>query len=258
MRKVKLLAALVLVLAVMVALKCCNGKEKETPEALTNDQEAVETIAKPDGEEVPLGVVAENESGGVSITVTGEDGAQETYVFEDVAPDSWYIDAVNYVVSTGLMKGSEDAPVFQPEYGIQRVQFAAVLYRLAGGEHEVAKNKFSDLEGDGTEWFMDYVAWITNHGYMNGKGDGTFDPYGFITCEVALIVLYRLAGEPKPEGTLEGYPYAPKVSSEGRDAVAWAWNSGLINEEECVWYPTQAISRAQGAALFMRYSAMMK
>ena len=76
MRKVKLLAALVLVLAVMVALKCCNGKEKETPEALTNDQEAVETIAKPDGEEVPLGVVAENESGGVSITVTGEDGAQ--------------------------------------------------------------------------------------------------------------------------------------------------------------------------------------
>ena len=186
MRKVKLLAALVLVLAVMVALKCCNGKEKETPEALTNDQEAVETIAKPDGEEVPLGVVAENESGGVSITVTGEDGAQKTYVFEDVAPDSWYIDAVNYVVSTGLMKGSEDAPLFQPEYGIQRVQFAAVLYRLAGGEHEVAKNKFSKCYR-----FMDI-----NYSTSNEEEQiGIFERYckflNSLDCEFKIIINNR-------------------------------------------------------------------
>lgn len=256
MRKIKLLAVLAIILAIMVVLKCCNGKDNEPSEDLTDNQEAIETVAQSDGEKILLGTVEKNENGGVRITVTGEDGTQKTFVFEDVAPDSWYINAVNYVVTTGLMNGSEDGPVFEPEYGIQRLQFAIVLYRLAGGEPEKATNSFSDLQG--TEWFMDYVSWTTNHGYMNGKWDGTFDPYGFITCETALIVLYRLAGEPKPEGTLEDYPYAPKVSPEGRDAVAWAWNSGLINEKECVWYPTQAISRAQCAILFMRYAAMMK
>ena len=58
-------------------------------------------------------------------------------------------------------------------------------------------------------------------------------------------MIYRLAGEPTVSGTLDDYPYAPKVSESGRDAVTWAWNNGLITEKECVWYPTQAISRAQ-------------
>lgn len=255
MRKIKLLAVLTLVLAVMLVLRCCSGKEKEESGMLTDDPNAVEAIASSDGQKTLLGTVEEN-NGGVTITVSREDGTQETFSFEDVAPDSWYVNAVNYVVSTGLMTGDEESSTFRPEYGIQRFQFAAVLYRLAGGEPEHAKNQYSDL--DGTEWFADYVAWITNHGYMNGKDDGTFDPYGFITCEAALVILYRLAGEPKPNGTLEDYPYAPKVSDEGRDAVTWAWSNGLINEKECVWYPTQAISRAQGAMLLMRYSAMEK
>lgn len=256
MRKIKLLAVLAIILTVMMILKCCNGKQEESTETLTDHQKVIETAVQLDGTEIPIGVVEKNENGGVKITVTKEDGAQETYVFEDVAPDSWYLDAVNYVVSTGLMNGSEDGLIFQPEYGIQRLQFAIVLYRLAGGEKENAKNSFSDLQG--TEWFMDYVSWITNHRYMNGTSEGAFDPYGFVTCETALIVLHRLAGEPEPKGTLENYPYAPKVSAEGKDAVTWAWNSGLINEEECVWYPTQAISRAQVAVLIMRYSAMMQ
>ena len=58
-------------------------------------------------------------------------------------------------------------------------------------------------------------------------------------------------------GTLDDYPYAPKVSESGRDAVTWAWNNGLITEKECVWYPTQAISRAQVALLLMRYDTLI-
>ena len=256
MRKTKLLLLLALVLIVMVALKCCGGKKNtddaQLPAAAQSEQETFSQVTGMT--DVPLGVIKENADGGVTITVTKEDGTTKEFLFTDVEADSWYTDAVNYVVSAGLMNGSEDGPIFLPNYGIQRLEFAIVLYRFAGGTEESFRHKFSDMETP--DWYDKYVAWITNHRYMTGKEDGSFDPFGYLSCEEALIILYRLAGEPKPEGTLEDYPYAPKVSEFGLDAVTWAWNSGLIVEQECVWYPTQTISRAQVALLFARYSRM--
>ena len=162
--------------------------------------------------------------------------------------------AVDYVVSTGVMSGDEDQNLFRPEYGVERSQFAVIMYRFAGGTPTAAEASFSDLTGD--EWYYEYVKWMVGKGLMGGNG-GAFDPGGFLSCEQALIVLYRLAGEPAITGTLEDYPYAPKVSASGKDAVTWAWNSGLITEKECVWYPTQAVSRAQVALLLMRYDALI-
>ena len=258
MRKTKLLALLALVLIVMVVLKCCGGKKNtddvQMPDPAQSEQEmSSQVMGKAD---MPLGVVEKNEDGGVTITVTKEDGTTNEFLFTDVEADSWYTDAVNYVVSVGLMNGSEDGPIFLPNYGIQRLEFAIVLYRFAGGAEESFRHNFSDMQIP--NWYDKYVVWVTNHGYMNGKEDGSFDPFGYLSCEEALIVLHRMAGEPKPKGTLEDYPYAPKVSEFGLDAVTWAWNEGLIVEQECVWYPTQTISRAQVALLFTRYSKMVQ
>lgn len=258
MRKSKLLVLLALVLLIMVALKCCGGKKNtddvQAPDAAQSEQETTtQVMGKTD---VPLGTITKNEDGGVTITVTKEDGTTNEFLFTDVEADSWYTDAVNYVVSVGLMNGSEDGPIFLPNYGIRRLEFAIVLYRFAGGTEESFRHQFSDMQTP--DWYDKYVAWITNRGYMTGKEDGRFDPFGYLSCEEALIVLHRMAGEPKPKGTLEDYPYAPKVSEFGLDAVTWAWNEGLIVEQECVWYPTQTISRAQVALLFTRYSKMVQ
>ena len=129
-----------------------------------------------------------------------------------------------------------------------------VRRRFAGGTPTEEDAEFSDLAGD--EWYYEYVKWMVGKGLMGGNG-GAFNPSGFLSCEQAIIVLYRLAGEPTVTGTLDDYPYAPKVSESGRDAVTWAWNNGLITEKECVWYPTQAVSRAQVALLLMRYDALI-
>ena len=62
-------------------------------------------------------------------------------------------------------------------------------------------------------------------------------------------MLHRLAGSPESNASLEDYPYAPKVSETNLSAVRWAWEKGLIAEDECVWYLTQAVSpRADRAA----------
>jgi len=202
---------------------------------------------------VPLGSVSENPEGGVTILGTAPDGGTVSHTFTDVLMDSWYRDAVNYAVTSGLMEGMEEQR-FRPEYGVLRASFATILYRYANGTPVEPQNSFDDVAED--DWYHDAVHWAANNGYMTGLSASAFGAETYLTCEQALIGLHRLAGEPETNATLENYPYAPKVSDFGRDAVAWAWGNGLISETDCVWYPPQAISRAQVAQLFLRYFAM--
>ena len=187
----------VLVLVIVLMVRGCGNKDAsqgdkqdETQDVQTDTFDNTNTTGNDVRTE--LGTMTANESGGVDITVTA-DGPQTTYTYTDVAPDAWYADAVNYVVSTGVMSGDDTQHLFQPEYGVERSQFAVIVYRFAGGTPTEEDAEFSDLAGD--EWYYEYVEW------MVGKG--------------------------------------------------------LITEKECVWYPTQAISRAQVALLLMRYDALI-
>lgn len=207
------------------------------------------------GDGVVLGSVSENtELGGVDITIIADDGTEEVHTFTDVEPGSWYVNAVNFAVSARLMNGIGEDPIFQPEFGILRESFAQVLYRYTHGEQVEPRRRFSDVE-EGS-WYYDAVSWVTSERLMPSLDTSTFGVGQYMTCEQALICLYRVAGQPETDGTLENYPYASKVSGAGRSAVDWAWKIGLITEDECVWYPTQAISRAQVALLLMRLSSM--
>lgn len=203
---------------------------------------------------VTLGSTAENPAGeGIVVTAAREDGTVASYTFEDVAVDSWYANAVNFVVSAGLMTGVAEEDLFQPEFGILRESYAAILYRFTNGKPVEPRYHYEDVvEG---KWYYDAVSWVSNERLMTGTGSA-FGIGEYMTCEQALIGLYRMAGEPETDGSLTDYPYAPKVSDAGRNAVDWAWQNGLITEVECVWYPPQAISRAQVALLLMRYSSM--
>ena len=258
-RKWLIAIPVVLVLVILLVLRLKGTDDKKDPSDKTSGDQIEQIDANSAAnagseEDEQLGTLTANESGGMDITVTAEDGTTKTYTFTDVASDAWYAQAVDYVVSNGVMSGDEAQNLFRPEYGVERSQFAVIMYRFAGGTPTAEDASFSDLKGD--EWYYEYVKWMVGEGLMGGNG-GAFDPGGFLSCEQAIIVLYRLAGEPKASGTLEGYPYAPKVSSSGKDAVTWAWNSGLITEKECVWYPTQAVSRAQVALLLMRYDHLI-
>lgn len=207
------------------------------------------------GDGVSLGRIEANPEGGVRIIVPGEADSEETvYTFTDVTADSWYANAVNFAVSAGLMTGIGDEPLFQPEYGMLRESFASILYRFAHGEREEPRYRFDDVPED--SWFYEPVCWVTNRRLMSGTSSASFGAGEYMTCEQALVGLYRLAGSPRTDGSLAEYPYASKVTDGARGAVDWAWKNGLITEVECVWYPTQAVSRAQIALLLMRYSML--
>lgn len=219
--------------------------------ALADERRSLSVLRIGDG--AALGRVTENtELGGIDLTVTAADGTETTYTFTDVPADAWFVNAVNYAVSAGLMTGVEGQSLFRPEYGVQREMFASVLYRFVGGEPVEADNRFEDIsEG---AWYRDAVLWATENGCLTPLESGRFGVGEFITCEQALVGLYRIAGEPETDGLLTDYPYAAKVSEYGHNAIDWAWKNELITEDECVWYPPQAISRAQVALLLMRFS----
>ncbi len=263
LKRIALLALAVLVVVLLhirvrqekAAMADKPGDETEQPAAEADAADTQSMAVLRMGEGVALGRIEENEArGGVNVIVTKADGSEETYTFTDVAADSWYANAVNFVVSAGLMTGVGDGDVFQPEYGMLRENFAAILYRFAKGEPVEPRLRFEDVPEDA--WFYHEVSWVANENLMSALTPGVFGVGKYMTCEQALIGLYRVAGKPKTDGSLEDYPYAAKVSESGRNAVDWAWKNGLITEVECVWYPPQAISRAQVALLLMRYSAM--
>lgn len=263
-KRLKQIALLVLLIFAVILIH--NRVQQEAEEAAQETAEAVTQTEVADdgqqsmtvirlGDDILLGTVAENvERGGVDVTVPQGDGTETVYTFTDVAIDSWYVDAVNFVVSTNLMKGMGDEPIFHPEYGILREELASILYRYTNGRQVSPTYRYDDVpEG---AWYFDSVSWVTNRHLMSGLTSTTFGVGEYMTCEQALIALYRLAGEPETDGSLLDYPYAAKVSDSARKAVDWAWKSGLITEKECVWYPPQAISRAQVALLLNRFSTM--
>lgn len=196
---------------------------------------------------------------GVQIRVmqpTASGGSEQTaeYVFTDVFADDWFAPAVAFAMSENLFRGviPADSREFRPEYGLTRAEFASILYYFAGGVPMKNNVKYDDVSEEST--YYNAICWADGKGLLVGPDTGSFGVDNYLTCEQALIVMRRLAGDPKVTTTLEGYPYAPKVSPYGEDAVAWAWSVGLIEEDDCVWYPTQTLSRAQVVQMLYHFS----
>ena len=76
--------------------------------------------------------------------------------FQDVSPDEWYFDAVNYVYARGLMTGYGSGELFGPVDSLARVHVALILYRLEGEPETTGESRFPDAA---EEWYADAVAW---------------------------------------------------------------------------------------------------
>ena len=123
-------------------------------------------------------------------------GAASTY--EDFTDKDEIVntEAVNTMVSLGVINGKEDGSYFDPTGIVTRAEMAKLIaVCLNGGKDPVlgsgaATTQFSDTKGN---WAEAYIAYCANLGIINGKGDGTFDPNGNVTvAEAAKMVLVAL------------------------------------------------------------------
>lgn len=161
--------------------------------------------------------------------------------FVDVAKSDWFADAVAYVTDKGLMNGT-GSDTFSPNASTTRGMLMTVLARYAG----------EDTTG-GAPWYQKGMEWAKAH----GVSDGT-NPEVNITREQLVTMLYRYAGSPAASGSLDNFSDASTVSSYAVNAMQWAVANGIVNGSNGKLNPKNNATRAEVAAILMRFCEMGK
>ena len=161
--------------------------------------------------------------------------------FDDVASSDWFADAVKYVADKGLMNGTDDNQ-FSPNASTTRGMLMTVLARHAG----------EDTTG-GAAWYEKGMNWAK----AKGVSDGT-NPNANITREQLVTMMYRYAGSPKADGKLDSFSDAASVSTYAADAMQWAVANGIVNGSNGKLNPQNNATRAEVAAILMRFCEMSK
>ena len=170
------------------------------------------------------------------------DGVQvkRNAVFAD-AKGHWAQDAIENTVAEGLFSGVTDTS-FAPNTSATRGMLMTVLARYAG----------TDTTG-GATWYEKGMEWAKT----NGVSDGT-NPNADITREQLVTMLYRYAGSPKADGKLDSFSDFASVSSYAENAMQWAVANGIVNGSNGKLNPQNNATRAQVAAILMRFCEMSK
>ena len=165
------------------------------------------------------------------------------FPFYDVNIRDWYYDAVKYVYNKGLMDGI-DTNEFAPNATLTRAMGWTIIARAEG----------VDTTG-GSSWYAKAQEWVVANGVSDGE-----HPSAAITRQELVTMLYRYAqlkgydvniGE---ETNILSYVDFDSISEYAISAFQWACGSGLIEgDENGAVTPTATATRAQAAAIFMRY-----
>ena len=158
-------------------------------------------------------------------------------IFDDVMADDWYADSVAFVTARGLFSGTDEA-VFSPDAPMTRGMLMTVLARLDG----------ADTAG-GSPWYKPGMDWAVTRGISDGSAPGA--P---ITREQLAAMLWRYAGNPVSQGSLDGFTDAGKVSAYAAEALRWVVGAGLITGTDAgALNPQGEASRAEVSAMLTRF-----
>ncbi|MBR3416676.1 MAG: S-layer homology domain-containing protein, partial [Clostridia bacterium] len=111
---------------------------------------------------------------------------------------------------------------------------------------------FSDVTEN--MWSYKSISYAVASGYMQGVGDGKFDPEGSLTRAMVATVLWRREDSPAPAAP-SGFDDVP-AGEWYSDAVAWAKENGVVNgTSEVTFEPDAFITREQLGTMLFRFSS---
>ena len=186
----------------------------------------------------------------VGVTYVKADETTEqpsTKTFSDVSSSDWFADAVKYVSDKGMMNGTGNGQ-FSPADSTTRAMLMTVIARYAG----------QDTTGS-NPWYQKSMEWAK----ANGVSDGTA-PNANITREQLVTMLYRHAkstGKDVSVGkdtNILSYADATTVSEYAVPAMQWACGAGIVNGANGKLNPQNNATRAEVAAILMRYCENIK
>lgn len=160
--------------------------------------------------------------------------------FYDLDASRWYHEAIDWAYSLGLMNGTTKS-TFGPNAAATRAQTWTMLARIAG----------QDTRRSST-WYEVGQKWAMNLGITDGT-----NPMGSLTREQLAAMLYRYVDSPAVNGTLT-FTDSANVSTWARNAMIWAVQNGILDGVGGNRLnPKGTTTRAQAAAIFMRFSKLI-
>ena len=165
----------------------------------------------------------------------------------------WAHEGIDFAVSHRLFAGMS-ANTFEPDTAMSRAMLVTVLWRYAGEPAE-GSAPFTDVPAD--SWYSQAISWANANGVVKGVSTDTFAPDAKVTREQMVTILYRYSDQNNIDTSsrtnLDSFPDSDKVSSYAKDAVSWAVSEGLIKGNGANLDPQGNATRAQVAAILMRY-----
>ena len=139
-----------------------------------------------------------------------------------------------------------------------RCGFQHVTCRRCGAEDVVvlppevlAYEQFGDVNPNA--WSYEGIQFCVMMGYMSGTDTHTFAP-GAVTTRAQLVqILYNFVGEPDMTGVTT--PFVDAQSGWYRDAVAWAYKTGVVAGTSATTFsPNAPVTREQIAVLLAEFA----
>ena len=114
---------------------------------------------------------------------------------------------------------------------------------------------FTDVPED--SWYFPAVYFCYWNGIMNGTSDTTFQPGGTSSRAMLVTTLYRLCGEPNPDGDSDYFVDVPEYTWY-TSAVDWAAENGVVYGTSATTFsPNAPVTREQVATILYRLGDLL-
>lgn len=179
--------------------------------------------------------------------------------FTDVDENSWYGEAIDYVVKNNLFNGVTDTE-FAPNENMTRAMLVTVLYRLDSPQkNDNAEIIFDDVTSDSA--YYDAISWAAEYKIVDGITDTKFEPDTYITREQLATILYRYAKlkdfSTEEFESLAEFEDSDTISPWAVESMEWAVKSELINGmDNNTISPKDNATRAQTATIIIRFAKL--
>ena len=128
--------------------------------------------------------------------------ADGSLTFDDVEPDSFYSQAVGWMVDQSITQGcSGDSPLFCPHDPLNAAQLAAFMWRFAGRTYSNHPVPFTDIGIndfylEASRWLVEHRLWIGADFQPPGDGPTEFNPDDSVDRAHMALLLWNLAAAP--------------------------------------------------------------
>lgn len=201
--------------------------------------------------------------------ISGEPDADGNFTFADVAKGSEYTTAINWAKEEGIANGAgnntflpdndctiKEAEAFLERYTyITREEYVYKLWKLAEKPQATSESNFSDVNSNSE--YKQAINWAKEEGIATGTNNNTFLPEERIKRKDAIVMLWRLMGEPTPTQTLSFDDI--EKGSYYEEAISWAIEEGITNGTgDETFSPNAYCKRSEVDTFINRYSYMTR